>query len=95
MFIERLWRSLKYECVYLHAYEMGSELRAGVAAWVGLYNTQRPYSALAGRTLDEAYGSARPLTCPNERGHISQREPQGDLDRDLSGGDVIARTGLL
>jgi putative transposase len=36
VFIERLWRSLKYECVYLHAFETGSELRAGLARWMGL-----------------------------------------------------------
>jgi len=35
VFIERLWRSLKYECVYLHAFEIGSELRAGLAGWIG------------------------------------------------------------
>jgi putative transposase len=56
VFIERLWRSLKYECVYLHAFETGSELRAGLARWVGYYNAGRPHSALAGRTPDEAYG---------------------------------------
>ena len=56
VFIERLWRSLKYECVYLHAFETGSELRAGLLRWVGYYNTRRPHSTLAGRTPDEAYG---------------------------------------
>jgi putative transposase len=35
VFIERLWRSLKYECVYLHAFETGSELRAGLTRWIG------------------------------------------------------------
>ena len=57
VFIERLWRSLKYECVYLHAFETGSELRAGLSRWIGYYNTQRPHSSLAGRTPDEAYGT--------------------------------------
>jgi putative transposase len=38
VFIERLWRSLKYECVYLHAFETGSELRAGLTRWIGYYN---------------------------------------------------------
>ena len=58
VFIERLWRSLKYECVYLHAFETGSELRTGLTRWIGYYNTRRPHSALAGRTPDEAYGAA-------------------------------------
>lgn len=56
VFIERLWRSLKYECVYLHAFETGSELRAGLGRWIAYYNTQRPHSGLAGRTPAEAYG---------------------------------------
>jgi len=55
VFIERLWRSLKYECVYLNAFETGSELRAGLGRWVGYYNGQRPHSRLAGRTPDEVY----------------------------------------
>ena len=54
--IERLWRSLKYECVYLHAFETGSELRAGLTKWIGYYNAGRPHSALEGRPPDEAYG---------------------------------------
>jgi putative transposase len=57
VFIERLWRSLKYECIYLHAFETGSELRAGLSKWIGYYNVGRPHSALAGRTPDEAYGA--------------------------------------
>src|ERR1700682_394401 len=38
VFIERLWRSLKYECVYLHAFETGSELRAGLSGRIAYYN---------------------------------------------------------
>jgi len=58
VFIERLWRSLKYECVYLHAFETGSELRAGLSSWINYYNARRPHSTLAGRTPDEAYGAS-------------------------------------
>ena len=57
VFIERLWRSLKYECVYLHAFETGSELRVGLTRWIGYYNADRPHSGLAGLTPDEAYGA--------------------------------------
>jgi putative transposase len=74
LFIGRLWRSLKYECVYLHAYETRSELRAGLTAWVELYNARRPHCAPAGRTRDEAYGSARPLRHDDEPG-ISLADP--------------------
>ena len=55
VFIERLWRSLKYECVYLHAFETGQGLHAGLARWIGHYNIRRSHSALAGCTPDEAY----------------------------------------
>ncbi|GBQ14670.1 transposase [Swaminathania salitolerans LMG 21291] len=58
VFIERLWRSLKYECVYLHAFESGSELRAGLTGWIAHYNGHRPHSVLGGRTPDEAYHDA-------------------------------------
>ncbi|MFC3118321.1 integrase core domain-containing protein [Jhaorihella thermophila] len=40
-FVERLWRSLKYECVYLHAWETGSEARTGVGKWIEFYNRKR------------------------------------------------------
>jgi putative transposase len=59
VFVERLWRSLKYECVYLHAFETGSELRAGLSRWISYYNVRRPHSTLAGRTPDDAYGQGR------------------------------------
>lgn len=55
VFIERLWRSLKYKCVYIHAFATGSERRAGLGRWIGYYNADRPHSALAGATPDEAY----------------------------------------
>jgi putative transposase len=42
--IERLWRSLKYECVYLHAFETGSEAKAGISKWLVYYNAERPHS---------------------------------------------------
>ena len=59
VFIERLWRSLKYECIYLNAFETGSELRAGLSRWIGYYNGRRPHSSLAERTPDEAYEAGR------------------------------------
>lgn len=50
VFIERLWRSLKQEDVYLKAYADGREARAGIAAWITFYNTQRFHQALGNRT---------------------------------------------
>ncbi len=53
--IERLWRSLKYECVYLHAFETGIDAKKGIGRWIRLYNEQRPHSSLDDRTPYEAY----------------------------------------
>jgi putative transposase len=50
VFIERLWRSLKHEEVYLKGYADGREARAGIAAWIAFYNTRRPHQALGGQT---------------------------------------------
>ena len=55
--IERLWRSLKYECVYLNAFETGSEMRAGIGKWMEYYNSERPHSTHGLLTPDEAYTS--------------------------------------
>ena len=49
VFIERLWRSLKYEDIYIKGYDDGTELRAGVAQWMGFYNHHRPHQALGNR----------------------------------------------
>ena len=54
IFIERLWRSLKYEAVYLHELADGFAARARIAEWITFYNRERPHSALAGRTPWEA-----------------------------------------
>ena len=67
VFIERLWRSLKYEQVYLAEYATGSDARAGIGWWIDFYNERRPHSSLVDRTPDEAYtaGAApRPGLCP-------------------------------
>jgi putative transposase len=53
--VERLWRSLKYECVYLHAFETGSETRKGIGDWIKYYNALRPHSSLDGQTPGEVY----------------------------------------
>ena len=55
VFIERLWRSLKYENVYLNAYETGSEAREGIGRWISFYNQTRPHSSLDGTTPERCY----------------------------------------
>lgn len=49
IFIERLLRSLKYECVHLHAWQTGSQAKAGVGRWIAFYNHQRPHAAHGGQ----------------------------------------------
>ena len=53
VFIERLWRSLKYECVFLNAFDTGSQARNGIGRWISYYNVDRPHSAFGGRPPDE------------------------------------------
>ena len=50
VFIERLWRSLKHEDIYLKGYADGREAHSGIAAWFAFYNTGRPHQALGNRT---------------------------------------------
>lgn len=53
--VERFWRSLKYEEVYLHAYDSASAAKAAIGTYIEFYNSQRPHSALDGQTPDAAY----------------------------------------
>ena len=55
VFIERLWRSVKYENVYLHAYEDGTQLRRGLTEYFSFYNCARTHQALDYQTPDEVY----------------------------------------
>ena len=55
VFVERLWRSIKYEEVYLHAYESVSQARAGIARYLAFYNAARPHSSLGQKTSDQCY----------------------------------------
>ena len=60
IFIERLWRSLKYECVYLHDFQDGHQARQTIGAWLRYYNEERPHSSHADdRTPMEEYARRR------------------------------------
>jgi putative transposase len=61
IFIERLWRSLKYEAVYLHEMTDGFAAERVIGTWIDFYNTGRPHSALDGATPTEAYSTGRPV----------------------------------
>jgi putative transposase len=60
VFVERLWRSIKYEEVYLHAYESVSQAKAGIGRYIEFYNTRRPHSTLDKKTPDEFYFASPP-----------------------------------
>ncbi len=60
VFIERLWRSLKHEEVYLRAYTSVSEARASIRRYLDFYNRRRPHQGLAGQTPDQAFINALP-----------------------------------
>jgi putative transposase len=55
VFVERLWRSLKYEEVYLHAYASVSEAKSGIGAWLHFYNEERPHQTHDYRTPRQVY----------------------------------------
>jgi putative transposase len=59
--VERLWRSVKYEEVYLRAYGGVSEARASIGRYLSFYNGRRPHSSLASRTPDQAYFDNLPV----------------------------------
>jgi putative transposase len=61
MFVERLWRSVKYEEVYLRAYETAGEARSSIGRYLDFYNGRRPHSSLDGNAPDQAYFNLPPL----------------------------------
>lgn len=62
VFVERIWRSVKYEEVYLHAYDSVVEARASIGRYLDFYNRRRPHSSLDRKTPDEAYFDQSPLS---------------------------------
>jgi putative transposase len=58
VFVERFWKSLKYEEIYLHAYDSVSEAKSGIGKYIAFYNGMRPHSSLDGRTPDTVYFSS-------------------------------------
>jgi putative transposase len=62
VFIERLWRSVKYEDIYLRAYDSASAVRAGLTRYFSFYNNRRPHSSLDGQTPNQVYFNELPQT---------------------------------
>jgi putative transposase len=61
VFVERLWRTIKYEEVYLRAYESVADARSSIGRYLDFYNTRRPHQSLDGATPDQAYSTKLPL----------------------------------
>ncbi len=87
IFIERLWRSLKYEAVYLHELTDGFKAERVIGDWISFYNTERPHSALAGQTPAEAYRDGSPVDMMDEPLRASTTSPQAPQQQQ----DVINR----
>ena len=81
IFIERLWRSLKYEAVYLRELADGFEARRVIGEWIDFYNTERPHSALGGKTPAEAYRGAPPVDMMGKPLRALPTSPQAQQQR--------------
>jgi len=100
VFIERLWRSLKYEEVYLHAYDSPADARRGIAAWIEFYNTERPHQALSDRTPAAVFAAGTsPADLWTTQGRCPQApqapQPQQILYDDEDEGIAIMRRARL
>ena len=76
IFIERLWRSLKYEAIYLHEIADGLTARRPIRDWVRFYNAGRPHAALDGRTPAEAYRDRTPVDMMDKPLRVLPTSPQ-------------------
>ena len=68
--VERLWRSIKYEEVYLKAYKDGTEAKQGIGSYLDFYNRERPHQALGYRTPQETYEGEQPRERPEDQGAV-------------------------
>jgi putative transposase len=99
IFVERLWRSLKYEEVYLNAYASVAEAKAGIGSWLGFYNEERQHQSLGYRTPRQAYEAECPWICgrsASPTGCAFAHIPTGtttnhriDVDEEEDGSDVM------
>ncbi len=90
IFIERLWRSLKYEAVYLVEMTDGFHAERVIADWIGFYNTERPHSSFDGQTPDEVYAARTPVDMMDKADALTtypqaqQQQQIEDSDSDLA-----------
>jgi putative transposase len=79
IFIERLWRSLKYECIYLHAFSGGREARQGIGDLMIFYNHRRPHAAHGGETPVKVYRGRLSAYGPGLRSGLTPGPPPDSL----------------
>ena len=92
IFIERLWRSLKYEAVYLHDLADGFQARRVIGEWIDFYNAERPHSALGGKTPAEAYRGDPPADMMDKPLRALPTYPQAQQRRQEDRSkDILAR----
>jgi putative transposase len=84
IFIERLWRSMKYEAVYLHELTDGFVAERVIGQWIDFYNTERPHSALDGATPAEAYSTKRPVDMM-DKAYALPTSPQAQQPQNVFG----------
>ncbi len=83
IFIERLWRSLKYEAVYLHELTDGFKAERVIGDWINFYNTERPHSLHDGQTPAEAYGAERPVDMMDKPDGLPTYQPAQQQQQDV------------
>jgi putative transposase len=83
IFIERLWRSLKYEAVYLHELTDGFKAEQVIGDWIDFYNTERPHSVHDGQTPAEAYGAGRPVDMVDKPDSLPTYPPAQQQQQDV------------
>ena len=84
IFIERLWRSLKYEAVYLHELTDGFVAERVIGEWLDFYNTERPHSSLDGKTPAEFYWDNRPVDMMDKADALTTYPQAQQLQTDIN-----------
>ena len=93
IFIERLWRSLKYEAVYLHELTDGFKAERVIAEWIGIYNTKHTHSALAGQTPAKAYYTGQPVDMMDNTVALPT-SPQAQQQQEFKNRFLAARSSI-
>lgn len=79
VFVERVWRSIKYEEVYLHAYASVNEARQSIGRYIDFYNTTRPHSSLKAQTPDQVYFNRLPVPLAGKKRNFHLRKKQNTV----------------